>query len=68
VESAVARSGVAGGDILADEPDCTVYRESGIDRQLAGRPVIADGGCYGVAEVIVPFRKPVRGRYRQNAG
>jgi hypothetical protein len=40
--------------------DCTVYRESGIDQQLAGRPVVADG-YYGVPEVIIPFRKPVNG-------
>jgi len=31
--------------------DCTVYRESGINEQLAGRPVIADGGYYGVPDV-----------------
>jgi hypothetical protein len=41
--------------------DCTVYRESGIDQQLAGQPVIADGGYYGVPDVIIPFRKPVHG-------
>lgn len=28
--------------------DCTVYLESGIDQQLAGRPAVADGGYYGV--------------------
>lgn len=41
--------------------DCTVYHESGIDQQLAGRPVVADGGYYGVPDVIIPFRKPVHG-------
>ncbi len=41
--------------------DCTVYRESGIDQQLAGRPVVADGGYHGVPEVIIPYRKPVNG-------
>lgn len=36
--------------------DCTVYRESGIDAQLAGRPVMADGGYQGTG-VIMPYRK-----------
>jgi hypothetical protein len=42
----------------------TVYRESGIGQQLAGRPVMADGGYYGVSNVIIPFRKPVHGDHR----
>ncbi len=33
----------------------------GIDQRLASRPVVADGGYYGVPEVIIPFRKPVHG-------
>ena len=37
--------------------DCTVYRDSGIDRTLAGRPVMADGGYQGNPEVIMPYRK-----------
>ncbi len=36
--------------------DCTVYRESGINAQLAGRPVMADGGYQGTG-VIMPCRK-----------
>jgi hypothetical protein len=27
-----------------------------------GRPVAAGSGYYGVAEVIIPFRKPVHGQ------
>jgi hypothetical protein len=38
--------------------DRTAYRDSGINQTLAGRPVIADGGYQGNAEVIMPFRKP----------
>lgn len=37
--------------------DCTVYRESGINQALAKRPVMADGGYRGNAEVIMPYRK-----------
>jgi hypothetical protein len=38
--------------------DCTVYRDSGIDQQLAGRPVMADGGYQGNPGVVMPYRKP----------
>jgi hypothetical protein len=38
--------------------DCTVYRDSGIQQELAGRPVMADGGYQGNPEVIMPYRKP----------
>lgn len=37
--------------------DCTVYRTSGINQKLAGRPVMADGGYQGNPEVIMPYRK-----------
>ena len=37
--------------------DTTVYRESGMDQTLAGRPVMADGGYRGNHEVIMPYRK-----------
>lgn len=37
--------------------DTTVYRESGMDQTLAGRPVMADGGYRGNHEVITPYRK-----------
>ena len=38
--------------------DCTAYRDSGINRILAGRPVMADGGYQGNPGVIMPLRKP----------
>jgi hypothetical protein len=38
--------------------DTIVYRTSGIDQQLAGRPVMADGGYHGNPQVIIPYRKP----------
>ena len=38
--------------------DCTAYRDSGINRTFASRPVIADGGYQCNREVIMPFRKP----------
>jgi len=41
--------------------DCTVYRTSGIDQKLAGRPVIADGGYQGNLDVIMPYRTPAHG-------
>jgi hypothetical protein len=31
---------------------------SGVDQQLAGRPVLADGGYQGNKGVIMPYRKP----------
>jgi hypothetical protein len=37
--------------------DTIVYRTSGIDQALAGRPVMADGGYRGDPEVIIPYRK-----------
>ncbi|GIJ81470.1 transposase family protein [Micromonospora phaseoli] len=37
--------------------DTIVYRTSGIDQKLAGRPVMADGGYLGNPEVIIPYRK-----------
>ncbi|MET7966263.1 transposase family protein [Micromonospora sp. NPDC005305] len=37
--------------------DTIVYRTSGIDQTLAGRPVMADGGYRGNPAVIIPYRK-----------
>ena len=37
--------------------DCTVYRDSGIEQELAGRAVMADGGYQGNPTVIMPYRK-----------
>ncbi|SIM54502.1 transposase family protein [Micromonospora cremea] len=41
--------------------DTIVYRSSGIDQKLDGRPVMADGGYRGNPEVIIPYRKPADG-------
>ena len=41
--------------------DTIVYRISGIQQKLAGRPVMADGGYRGNPEVIIPYRKPTDG-------
>ncbi|WP_130340857.1 transposase family protein [Micromonospora kangleipakensis] len=38
--------------------DTIVYRTSGIDQKLAGRPVMADGAYRGNPDVIIPYRKP----------
>jgi hypothetical protein len=38
--------------------DCTVYRDCCIDQELAGRPVMTDGGQQDNAEVIMPCRQP----------
>ncbi|EID52827.1 hypothetical protein SacxiDRAFT_0552 [Saccharomonospora xinjiangensis XJ-54] len=35
--------------------DCTVYRDSGIQQESAGHPVMADDGYQGNAEVIMPL-------------
>lgn len=37
--------------------DCVAFRDSGIDQQLAGRPVMADGGYQGNRQVIMPYRR-----------
>ncbi|GHJ06978.1 hypothetical protein TPA0907_13450 [Micromonospora humidisoli] len=41
--------------------DTIVYRTSGIDQKLAGRPVMADGASRGNPDVIIPYRKPTDG-------
>ncbi|GAA3528570.1 hypothetical protein GCM10022222_09500 [Amycolatopsis ultiminotia] len=40
---------------------CTAYRDSGIAETIADRPVMADGGCRGNPEVIMPYRTPSDG-------
>jgi hypothetical protein len=37
--------------------DTVVYRSSGINRKLAGRPTMADGAYRGNPEVVIPYRK-----------
>jgi hypothetical protein len=41
--------------------DTVVYRTSGINRKLAGRPTMADGAYRGNPEVVIPYRKPADG-------
>jgi hypothetical protein len=41
--------------------DTIVYRTSGIDQKLAGRPVMADGAYRGNPDVVIPYRKPADG-------
>src|SRR3954449_7240040 len=41
--------------------DTIVYRSSGINQQLAGREVMADGGYRGNPEVIISYRQPSDG-------
>lgn len=45
--------------------DTIVYRTSGIDQKLAGRPVMADGAYRGNPDVITPYRKPADGSARK---
>lgn len=53
------RLAIATGDPQpGNRNDCTVYRDSGIAEQLAGRPVMADGGYRGNPGVIMPYRQP----------
>ncbi len=48
---------IATGDPqLGNRNGCSVYRESGIDRRLAGRSVVADAGYHGVPEAMISFR------------
>ena len=42
--------------------DCRAYRDSEVDRQCAGAAVMADGGYRGNPEVIMPYRKPGKGK------
>lgn len=42
--------------------DCRAYRDSGVDQQCRGAQVMADGGYRGNPEVIMPYRKPGKGR------
>ncbi|MFF0123370.1 transposase family protein [Micromonospora arida] len=53
---------IAVGDPVAgNRNDTIVYRSSGIDQKLDGRPVMADGGYRGNPEVMMPYRKPSDG-------
>jgi hypothetical protein len=45
-------------DELGNRNDCRAYRESGVNRQCQDATVMADGGCQGNPEVIMPYRSP----------
>ncbi|CCH17864.1 Transposase IS4 family [Micromonospora lupini str. Lupac 08] len=50
---------IASGDPQpGNRNDTIVYRSSGINTQLAGREVMADGGYRGNLEGSMPYRKP----------
>jgi DDE family transposase len=54
---------IAVGDPHPGDPsDCAVYRDSGIEQDLAGRAVMADGGYQGNPDVIMPYRKRTDGQ------
>jgi len=63
VIDANTRLNVAVGDTMpGNRNDCRAYRESGVDQHCMGAHVIADGGYRGNPEVIMPYRKPGKGR------
>ncbi|TMQ79508.1 IS5/IS1182 family transposase [Actinomadura soli] len=47
-----------GDPLPGNRNDCQAYRDSGIDRALAGGHVMADGAYQGNPGVIIPYRKP----------
>jgi hypothetical protein len=63
VIDANTRLGVAVGNTLpGNRHDSRAYRDSGVDRQCAGAHVMADGGYLGNPAVIIPYRKPGKGK------
>ena len=50
-----------GAPLPGSRNDCRAWSESGIDIQLRGRPVMADGGYHGTG-LIMPFRARRDGR------
>jgi hypothetical protein len=63
VIDANTRRGVAVGTTMpGNRHDSRAYRESGVDQQCAGAHVMADGGYRGNPAVIMPYRKPGKGR------
>jgi hypothetical protein len=53
---------VTGDPQPGNHHDCTVYRNSRIKDQLEGRPIMADGGCQGNPEVMIPLPQPANSR------
>lgn len=63
VIDANTRRGVAvGTTVPGNRHDGRAYCDSGVDQQRAGAHVRADGGYLGNREVIMPYRKPGKGR------
>jgi hypothetical protein len=63
VIDANTRLGVAVGNTTpGNRHDSGAYRESGVDQQCAGAQVMADGGYLGNPKVIIPYRKPGKGK------
>jgi hypothetical protein len=63
VIDANTRRGVAVGNTTpGNRHDSRAYRDSGVDQQCAGAHVMADGGYLGHSEVIIPYRKPGKGK------
>jgi hypothetical protein len=63
VIDANTRRGVAVGNTMpGNRHDSRAYRDSGVDQQCVGANVMADGGYLGNPEVIIPYRKPGKGR------
>jgi hypothetical protein len=63
VIDANTRLGVAVGNTLpGNRHDSRAYRDSGADQLCAGTHVMADGAYLGNPEVIIPYRKPGKGK------
>jgi hypothetical protein len=63
VIDANTRLGVAVGNTTpGNRHDSRAYRDSGVDQQCADVHVMADGAYQGNPEVIIPYRKPGKGK------
>jgi hypothetical protein len=63
VIDADTRLGVAvGNTVPGNRHDSRAYRDSGVDQRCAGVHVMADGAYLGNPEVIIPYRKPGKGK------
>lgn len=63
VIDADTRLGVAvGNTVPGNRHDSRAYRDSGVNQRCAGVQVMGDGGYLGNPEVIIPYRKPGKGK------
>lgn len=63
VIDANTRLGVAVGNTTpGNRHDSRAYRDSGVDQRCAGAHVMADGEYLGNPDVIIPYRKPGKGK------